>query len=78
MNGDVLTWYPKERLLKVKQTPIHIDDLPKKLTTTNKIESLKSQKVGPKSGQLGITWLGHFVITSKTKKMLISTCAIMC
>jgi hypothetical protein len=52
----------------VKQTPIHIDDLPKKFATTNKIESLKSQKVGPENGQLGITWLGHFVITSKTKK----------
>jgi hypothetical protein len=52
----------------MKQTPIHIGDLLKKLATKNKIESVKSQKMVPESGQLGITGLGHFVITSKTKK----------
>jgi hypothetical protein len=49
MNKDVLTPYLKERLLKDKQIPIHVNDQPKKPATRVKIEPVGSQKVGHES-----------------------------
>jgi hypothetical protein len=40
MNINLLTQYPKEHLIEVKQTPIHVGDSPKKLATRDKIEPL--------------------------------------
>jgi hypothetical protein len=40
MSINVLTWYLKEHLLKTRQTPAHVGNLPKKPTTRGKIEPL--------------------------------------
>lgn len=49
MNKSVLTQYLKERLLKDKQIPTHVNDQPKKSATRVKIEPIGSQKVGHES-----------------------------
>jgi hypothetical protein len=56
MSNNVLTRYLKECLLKVKQTFAHLINLPKRLATRGKIESLGFQRVGLESKQLGVTW----------------------
>jgi hypothetical protein len=62
MNEYVFTRYPKECLLKAKQIPNRVGDPPKKHALEDKTKPLGSQKVGPKNGQLKITWLKHFVV----------------
>jgi hypothetical protein len=64
MNRDMSTWNLKEHLLKMKQTHAHVSDLPNKPTIGDKIEQLGFQKVGPKSGQLGVTRCKSFVVLS--------------
>jgi hypothetical protein len=46
----------------MKQTLAHVGDLLKKPTTKDKIQPLVFQKMGPKSEQLGVTWLRHLVV----------------
>jgi hypothetical protein len=60
--------YLKERLLEGKQTPICVNDPPKKLATRGKIEPLGSQKVGHESRHLRVTWLGHLIVPFGTRK----------
>jgi hypothetical protein len=62
MNKDVFTRCLKECVLKVKQTLAHVGDLFKKPTTRDKTQPLGFQRVGPKSEQLGVTWLRHLVV----------------
>jgi hypothetical protein len=64
----------KECLLKVRQTLVHIGDLPKKPITGNQIEPLSFQKVRPESGQLGIIGLKHFVLPSGIRKYHFNMC----
>jgi hypothetical protein len=45
MSGNVLVWYPKERLLEGKQICVRVNDPPKKPTIEGKIEPLGSQRV---------------------------------
>jgi len=40
----------KERLLKERQIPTLVGDLPKKPSTKDKIKALGFQRVGPESG----------------------------
>jgi hypothetical protein len=68
MNGNVLTWYLKECLLKVKQNFICVGELLKKLATWDKSKSLSFQSVGPKNGQPRVTRFEYFVVPSKMKK----------
>jgi hypothetical protein len=58
----------KERLLKGKQTPTRLSDPPKKPITKDKTKPLGSQRVGPESEQLGVTWFRHLVIRFGTRK----------
>jgi hypothetical protein len=76
MSRDVFTWYLKEHLLKVRQIFARVSNLPKKPTTRGKIEPLDFQRVGPKSGQLGVTGFECLVVPSRTKKMQVSTSVI--
>jgi hypothetical protein len=46
----------------MKQILVHVVDLLKKPPTRDKIEPLGFQKVGPKNGQLGVTWLRYLVV----------------
>jgi hypothetical protein len=68
MNEDVLTQYPKECLLEVKQTLVHVGDSLKKPTTRDKTKPVGFQRVGPKNEQLGVTWLGHLIVPSRMGK----------
>jgi hypothetical protein len=68
MSEDMFAWYSKACLLKVKQTLVHVDNLPNKLTTWDKIEPLGFQGVGFKNRQLGVTWFKHFVVPFKMKE----------
>jgi hypothetical protein len=68
MNEDMFACYSEMCLLEAKQIPIHVDDLPNKPITRDKIEPLGSQRVGPKNRQLGVTWLKHFIMSSEMKK----------
>jgi hypothetical protein len=68
MNGDVLAQYLNECLLKAKQTLAHVSDSPRKPSTGDKIKPLGFQRVGLESGQPRVTWLGHFVVSSKMGK----------
>jgi hypothetical protein len=52
----------------VRQTLACVGDLLKKHAIGDKIEPLGSQKVGPKNGQLKVTWLEHLIVSSKIKK----------
>jgi hypothetical protein len=49
-------------LLKMKQILVNVVALLKKPPTRDKIEPLGFQKVGPKNGQLGVTWLRYLVV----------------
>jgi hypothetical protein len=62
MSKNMFAWYPKEHLLKAKQTLVHVGDLPKKHVIRDKIEPLGFQKVGLESEQLEVTWFRHFVM----------------
>ncbi len=64
----MFAWYPKEHLLKAKQIFIHVGDLPKMPIIGDKIKQLGFQKVGLENEQLGVTWLGHFVVPSRMGK----------
>jgi hypothetical protein len=68
MNKDMLTCYLKEHILEMKQTPACVGGLLKKLATKNKTKPLSFQKVGPKSGQLWVTWFKCFIMSSRTRK----------
>jgi hypothetical protein len=68
MNENVFARYLKEHLLEVMQILAHVGDLPKKHVIGDKIESLGFRKVGHESGQLGVTWLMYFIMSSKTRK----------
>jgi hypothetical protein len=57
-----------ERLLKMKQTFIHVGDPPKKPTTKDKTKSLNSQRVGPENGQPRVSRLKYLVMPSKMGK----------
>jgi hypothetical protein len=57
----------KEHLLKMTQTPIHLNNLPKKLVTKDKIKQLGSQRVGIKNGQPRVTRSEYLVMLSKKK-----------
>jgi hypothetical protein len=57
-------------MLKAKQIHAHVGDPPRKLLTKDKIEPLGFQKVGPKSGQLGVTGFECFVVQFEMKKCL--------
>jgi hypothetical protein len=58
----------KEHLLEAKQTLIHVGNPPKKPIIRDKTELLGSQKVGPKSKQLGVKWLAYLVTPSEMGK----------
>jgi hypothetical protein len=64
MNKDVFARYPKERLLKGKQTFAHVKNPPKNTTIGCKTKPLSSQKVGHENGQFGVTWLEHLLVPS--------------
>lgn len=49
------TWYLKKCLLGGKETFAYVGNLVKKFTIVNKMKPLGSQKMGLKSGQLGVT-----------------------
>jgi len=68
MSGNVLVQYPNKRLLKGKQTPTRVSDPPKKLATRDKTKPLSFQKVGHENRQPRVTWLGHLVMPTRTKK----------
>ncbi len=53
MSRNVLAWYMKEHMLKVKQTLVCVGDLLKKLISEEKTKPLRSQRVGLESEQLG-------------------------
>ncbi len=52
----------------MKQTLIHVSDLPKKLATGDKIKPLGSQSVGLESEQPKVIWFGHLLVFSRTWK----------
>jgi len=52
----------------MKQTPIHVGHPPKKPTIGDKTKPLGSQKVGSKSRQPKVTWLGHLIVPSEIGK----------
>ncbi len=58
----------KEHLLKVKQNFVHVNNLPKKLATEEKIKPLSFQKVGLESKQPGVIGLGYFIMPFKMGK----------
>jgi len=60
--------YLKECLLKGKQTLAHVSDPLKKLTIGGKIEPLGFQRVEFKNGHIRVTWLKHFIMSSRTEK----------
>ncbi len=62
MSRDVLAWYIKEHLLKVRQTPVSINDPPKKPTTKDKIKPRSFQKVRPNNRQPKVTGFKYFVM----------------
>jgi len=68
MDENVFASYLKERLLKAKQTPIHVINLPKKPTTRERIEPLSSQRVGFENKQLGITWFWCLLVLFRMGK----------
>jgi hypothetical protein len=68
MSGNVFAQYLKEHLLKMKQTPARVGNLPKKPTTRDKIKPLSFQRVQHESGQLGVTWFEHFIMPSRMGK----------
>jgi hypothetical protein len=55
MNGNMFTWYLKERLLGGRETFAYVSNLVKKFTIVNKMKPLGFQKMGLKSGQPGVT-----------------------
>ncbi len=52
----------------MRQTLACVDDSLKKLVIGDKIKPLGVQRVGPKSGQLGVTMLVHFIVQFGTRK----------
>jgi hypothetical protein len=58
----------KECLLELKQILACVGDLLKKPAIGDKIEPLGFQKVGLKNGRPRVTWLGHFIVSSKIRK----------
>jgi hypothetical protein len=68
MSGDILARYLKKCLLEARQTLACVGDSLKKLAIEDKTKPLGSQRVGPKNGQLKVTWLGHITVSSKIKK----------
>jgi len=68
MSKYVFAWYLKERLLKGKQIPIHVNNPLKKPTIGVKIEPLSFQKVEHKNRHIKVTWFIHFVMSSGTRK----------
>ncbi len=58
----------KERLLKAKQNFVHVNNLPNKLATREKIKPLSSQKVGLESRQPGVIGLGYFIMPFRMGK----------
>jgi hypothetical protein len=52
----------------MKQNPTHVNDPPRKLVTRDKTKPLSFQKVGPESGQLGVTWFKCLVVRYEMKK----------
>jgi hypothetical protein len=52
----------------MKQTIAHAGNLPNKRAIGDKTEPLGFQKVGPKSEQLGVTWLRHLIKPSRMGK----------
>jgi hypothetical protein len=53
MTENMLTWYVKEHLYKVRHIPADVNNPPKKHTTRDKIEPLGSQKWDLKTNNLG-------------------------
>jgi hypothetical protein len=68
MSKDVLVQYPRECLLEGKQTPIRVNDPPKKPTIKGKIEPLGFRRVGHDSEHLGVTWFEHLVMPFGMRK----------
>lgn len=52
----------------MRQNPTLVSDPPRKPITRDKTKPLSSQKVGPESGQLGVTWLKCLVMQYEMKK----------
>jgi len=55
-------------LLKIRQIHAHVSDLPNKPAIGDKTEQLGFQKVGPESGQFGVTRCMSFVVLFGTWK----------
>jgi hypothetical protein len=60
--------YPKECILKVKQTPTRVGDSLKKHVTMDKTKPIGFQKVGFDNGQFRVTWFKHVVMSFRTRK----------
>jgi hypothetical protein len=58
----------KERLLNARKILVCVGDPQKKPIIGDKFEPLGSQKVGLKSGKLGVTWFGYLVVPSRIGK----------
>ncbi len=52
----------------MKQNFVHVNNLPKKLATEEKIKPLSFQKVGLESKQPGVIGLGYFIMPFKMGK----------
>ncbi len=68
MSRDVFTWYVKECQLEMKQCPILVGDLPKKVTTRENIEPLNFQKVELESEQVKVTRFEYLVVSFGIEK----------
>jgi hypothetical protein len=62
MSEDVLIRYLQDYLLKMRQIPIYVGDPLEMHATRDKIETLGSQKVGPKNKQLGVIRFVYFIV----------------
>jgi hypothetical protein len=68
MNEHVFALYLKDHVIGARKPPTCVSDSPKKPITVDKIQPLRSQRVGPKSGQPRVIRLGYFVMPFRMKK----------
>lgn len=68
MSRDMFTWYLKEHVLEMRQTPTRVHNPPKKPSTRGKTKPLGFQNVGLESKQPRVTRLEYLVVPFGTKK----------
>jgi hypothetical protein len=68
ISEDVFAQYLIECLLEMKQTPIHVSNLPNMRATKDNTKPLGFQRVGSKSGKHRVTWLKHLMVPFEIRK----------